>query len=424
MPGPDAPSYPMSDQRKLAFERLVLLLSFCILWIRAPLFGGTFTNPIISDGADPWVVHKDGYYYLTVTTGWDIYVRKATRLAGTNGIGTVSMVKVCSPPAPFNWDVWAPELHFIHGKAYIYYAADDGNNANHRMFVAEQVGQDMTFTNKGKIYDATTDCWAIDGTVLQATNGALYFIWSGWPGATDGLQNLYIAPMSNPWTISGPRVLLSTPELSWESWIQEGPEVLQRNGKVFLIYAANLSWTDNERLGMLVNSDGNYLNPASWTKMAQPVFKTVTGPNGSVYGPGHCSFTQSLDGTEDWIFYHAAKSSGSGWDRNIRMQRFIWDANGYPNFGQPVLAGLVLTNPSGDDFTPALLQPVTMQTNGRALVTARAPLPLLTNQWMVESSGDLKNWSSLTNMTGTQFSTTVLDSSGAPTRFYRVNSSR
>jgi GH43 family beta-xylosidase len=424
MPGADALSYPVSNQRKLAVERLVLLLSFCILLIRAPLFGGTFTNPIISDGADPWVAYKDGYYYLTATTGWDIYVRKATRLAGTNGIGTVSMVKVFSPPAPFNWDVWAPELHFIQGKAYIYYAADDGNNANHRMFVAEQVGQSTTFTNKGKIYDATTDCWAIDGTVLQATNGALYFIWSGWPGATDGLQNLYIAPMSNPWTISGPRVLLSTPELSWESWIQEGPEVLQRNGKVFLIYAANLSWTDNERLGLLVNSDGNYLNPASWTKMAQPVFKTVTGPNGSVYGPGHCSFTQSLDGTEDWIFYHAAKYSGSGWDRNIRMQRFTWAANGYPSFGQPVPVGIVLTNPAGDDFTPALLQPVTLETDGRAVVTARAPLPLLTNQWMVESSGDLKNWSPLTNVPGTQFSATVLDSSAASNRFYRVKSSR
>jgi hypothetical protein len=70
------------------------------------------------------------------------------------------------------------------------------------------------------------------------------------------------------------------------------------------------------------------------------------------------------------------------------------------------------------------LQPVTLQTNGRALVTARAPLPLLTNKWTVESSGDLKTWSSLTNVTGTQFSTTVLDSSAAPNRYYRVKSSR
>ncbi len=261
MPGPDAIGYPVFDQRKLAVKRLVLLLSFCILSIRAPLFGGTFTNPIISDGADPWANYKDGYYYLTATTGWDIKVRRATRLAGTNGIGAALPVSVFIPPATNNQEIWAPELHFIQGKAYIYYAADNGTNANHRMFVAEQVGQTMSFVYKGKVFDASHDRWAIDGTVLQATNGSLYFIWSGWPGATDGLQNLYIAPMSNPWTISGPRVRLSTPELDWESWIQEGPTVLQRNGKVFVIYAANLSWTDNECLGMLVNSDGNYSEP-------------------------------------------------------------------------------------------------------------------------------------------------------------------
>ena len=424
MPDREPLSKPAHGWRKLAIARLALVLSSCGLWMTASVLGGTFTNPIISDGADPWAIFQNGYYYLTDTTGTGIYVRQATRLAGTNGIGSVSPVKVFSPPAPYNQDVWAPELHILQGVSYIYYAADNGTNANHRMFVAQQVGQSTNFTSRGKIYDATTDRWAIDGTVLEATNGALYFIWSGWPGNTDGLQNLYIAPMSNPWTISGSRVLLSTPQLAWESWIQEGPEVLQRNGKVFLVYAANQSWTDNECLGMLVNSDGNYLNPTSWTKLPQPVFQTISNATGAVYGPGHCGFTQSLDGTEDWIVYHAAKYSGAGWTRNIRMQRFTWAANGYPNFGQPVPAGITLADPSGDDFTPALLQSVTPQTNGRALVTARAPLPLLTNQWTVQYSSDLKAWSSLTNVPGLQFSTNVLDSSAGPNRFYRVKSSR
>lgn len=136
------------------------------------------------------------------------------------------------------------------------------------MYVAEGItnGETTTFVSKGKVYDPTTDCWAIDGTVLEADDGALYFIWSGWPGGSDGLQNLYIAPMSNPWTISGPRVLLSKPDLPWESWIQEGPTVLKQNGNVFVIYAANLSWTDNECLGMLVNTNGQFLDPASWVK--------------------------------------------------------------------------------------------------------------------------------------------------------------
>jgi GH43 family beta-xylosidase len=404
--------------------RIAFLFCCCALSMTVSSSGATVTNPIISDGADPWIVFKDGYYYLTVTTGWDVEVRRATRLAGTNGIGAATPAIAFIPPSPFNQHVWAPELHFLQGKAYIYYAADDGPNADHRMFAAEQVGQTTSFAYKGKVFDATTDRWAIDGTVLEAPNGALYFIWSGWPGTSDGLQNLYIAPMSNPWTISGPRVLLSTPELAWESWIQEGPEVLQRNGKVFIVYAANLSWTDNECLGMLVNTDGNYLNPTSWTKQPQPVFQTVTGAVGSVYGPGHCSFTQSLDGAEDWIFYHAAQYRGAGWTRDIRMQRFTWAANGLPSFGQPVPGGSPIPYPSGDDFTAARLAPIVMQSNRAPLVAATAPLPLLTNNWAVQFSTDLKTWTTLTNVPGRQYSAQILDGAGLAKRFYRVKSSR
>lgn len=386
--------------------------------------GGTFTNPIVGSGADPWVTFQNGYYYFTKTTGGNVQVRRATRLAGTNGLGNATLLSTFTPPAPYNKEVWAPEIHFIQGTAYIYFAADDGTNANHRMYAAVQHGASMTtFDFLGKVYDATTDRWAIDGTVFEADNGALYFIWSGWPGTANVIQNLYIAPMSNPWTISGPRVLLSSPQLSWESWIQEGPEILQHDGKVFLVYAANESWTDNECLGMLVNTNGNYLNASSWTKMSQPVFKTYSGTNGAVYGPGHCSFSQSLDGTEDWIFYHAAKTSGSGWDRDIRMQKFTWKANGYPNFGQPIPAGIPINNPSGDDFTAALVTSITSANNQR-VVTARAPMPLLTNKWAIESSSNFKTWTTLSNITGTQYTAQVIDSRSSSNFFYRIKSLR
>lgn len=405
-----------------------MILGWICLFLSAftPLRAATFQNPIISNGADPWVVYREGYYYLTYTTGQNVQIHRATCLTGTNGIAQAPVTTFFNAPAPFNQNVWAPELHFLRGKAYLYYAADDGNNADHRMFVAESAstGPSFSFLAKGKVCDPTTDCWAIDGTVLEADDGSLYFIWSGWPGTQDGLQNLYIAPMSDPLTISGPRVLLATPNLSWESWIEEGPEVLKRDGKVFIVYSANLSWTDNECLGMLINRDGNYLNPASWTKITTPVFATVSGPSGSVYGPGHCSFTKSLDGSQDWIFYHAAKASGSGWSRNIRMQAFTWDANGLPHFGQPVPAGIALPIPSGDEFTPARIDQVEVEGNGSVQLSATAPLPLLTNRWSLECSGDLEAWTALTNVPGQQFSLDFVNAPAASNRFYRVKSFR
>jgi GH43 family beta-xylosidase len=386
----------------------------------------TFTNPIIPNGADPWIVYRAGYYYLTYTTGSNVQIHRATRLAGTNGIGPSAIVAAFYPPAPFNQNVWAPELHFLQGKAYLYYAADDGLNADHRMFAAESAstGPTFSFVAKGKVYDPSSDRWAIDGTVLEAPNGSLYFIWSGWPGTTDGLQNLYIAPMIDPLTISGPRVLIATPNLPWESWIEEGPEVLQHNGTTFIVYSANLSWTDYECLGTLVNTNGNYLNPSSWTKSSSPVFATFSSASSAVYGPGHCSFTKSLDQSEDWIFYHAAKYSGAGWIRDIRMQSFTWTTNGLPNFGKPIPAGTTLPIPSGDAFTSARFQSITPGANGSAQLSATAPLPLLTNQWRLEFSSDLNQWATVTNVSGLQYSLDYRDEPSGSNRFYRIESIR
>ena len=326
-------------------------LPILILCLLASLAGATtFRNPIISSGADPWIVFKDGFYYYTQTTGTSVRVRRAATLTGNVGLGNAAATTVFTPAAPNNQNVWAPELHFLQNKWYLYFAADDGNNANHRMYVAEANSSNPqgTYTAKGKIYDATTDRWAIDGTVLEADDGSLYFIWSGWPGSVDGQQNIYIAPMSNPWTISGPRVRISTPNYSWEGWINEGPQVIKRSGKVFIVYSANASWTDEYNLGLLTCTNRDYLNAAAWKKTATPVFKKYSGADGAVYGPGHASFFRSIDQSQDWVIYHAAKFSGSGWTRDVRIQPFTWNADESPNFGQPVPTNVVLNVPAGE----------------------------------------------------------------------------
>ena len=66
---------------------------------------------------------------------------------------------------------------------------------------------------KARIFDASHDTWAIDGSVLQL-NDKLYFLFSAWDGPS---QNLYIAAMSNPWTMSGSRILISKPTYDWET---------------------------------------------------------------------------------------------------------------------------------------------------------------------------------------------------------------
>ncbi|MGE5498750.1 MAG: family 43 glycosylhydrolase [Syntrophothermus sp.] len=305
-----------------------------------------FTNPVVQGKADPWVIKANRSYYYCFSSNNRIWVTKSAKLQEI-GKDSPKEVWAAIPGTNYSNDLWAPELHYLNGKWYIYVAADDGNNFNHRIYVLEGSSQDPQdkFVLKGKL-SALTDRWAIDGTVLTTDDNKMYFIWSGWRGYENAKQELYIAPMSNPWTISGERVIISSPELDWElhgiPLINEGPEVLKHNGSIFIIYSASGSWTDDYCLGQLTFTGGDILNHTSWIKNELPVFKST----GNVFGPGHASFVKSPDDKEDWIVYHAAKKQGSGWDRNIRIQKFIWNSDGSPNFGIPVSEDVKIPVPS------------------------------------------------------------------------------
>lgn len=290
-------------------------------------------TPIISaPAADPWMIFHEGiYYFCESRNNQTIHIRKAKHLLD---IGQDEGVIVWTPPkrGMNSKNVWAPELHFINGKWFIYYAADDGKNENHRMWVLEAEGSDPLgpYICRGCL---ATQGWAIDGTPFVA-NGKLYFTWSGWPGKVDGQQNIYIAEMSTPHTISSRRALISQPTESWERHemaINEGPQVLRKDGKLFIVYSASASWTMHYCLGMLEFDGTNILDRNAWTKSG-PVFEK----NEHLWGVGHCSFVKSPCQTEDWILYHAKTVKSHGWiDRRVHAQRFNWNPDGRPNFGTP-----------------------------------------------------------------------------------------
>jgi len=322
--------------------------------------GRTFRNPLLPVGPDPWVTSKDGYYYFMASTRTNLMIWKTRSIPD---LKTAEKKVVWTPPSsgPYSAEIWAPELHFLRGKWYIYFAADAGDNSSHRLWVLENGSADPLqgeWTMKGKLADPS-DKWAIDGSVFEL-NGKLYAIWSGWEGDTNGQQNIYIAAMSNPWTIRGRRVLLSSPTLAWERIgdlsgepshvnVNEGPEVLMHGDKVFLVYSASGCWTDSYCLGMLsasVRSD--LLEASSWEKSTVPVFSEKASAH--AYGTGHNSFFKSPDGTEDWLIYHANPEPGQGCGRmrSPRAQRFYWNADGTPNFGEPVGLEDAVKRPAGE----------------------------------------------------------------------------
>lgn len=325
-----------------------------------------FVNPLLPSGADPWVTSRGGFYYYMNTTGRSLEIWKTRSMAD---LATAEHKVVWLPPAtgPDSREIWAPELHFLQGRWYIYFAADDGDNADHRIWVVENASADPLkgeWVLKGKVADAT-DRWAIDPTVLEE-RGKLYLVWSGWSGATNGEQHIYIARMRNPWTITGPRVELSSPEYPWEMVgdfpsvkkvlplphvnVNEGPEILKHGDRVFLTYSGSGCWTDYYELGMLWAREGaDPMQRASWHKLDRPVF--WQSPAGEAYGTGHNSFFQSPDGKQWWLLYHAnsGPDEGCGDERSPRMQPFTWGAGGMPDFGRPVPLSTPIARPSGAD---------------------------------------------------------------------------
>ncbi|WP_432031192.1 family 43 glycosylhydrolase [Streptomyces antibioticus] len=311
----------------------------------------TYTNPIAARRADPHIVrHTDGHYYFTATVpAYDrIVLRRATTL---QGLSTAQEVTIWTKheSGVMGAHIWAPEIHFIDGKWYVYFAAGATDDVwAIRMYVLEGTGANpltATWTEKGQIRTGW-ESFSLDATTF-VVGGVRYLAWAQRDPAEDNNTSLFIARLANPWTISGTPAEISQPTLSWETVgykVNEGPALIQHGGRVFLTYSA--SATDaNYCLGMLTASaTADLTSPASWTKSTSPVFRSSEAT--SQYGPGHNSFTVSEDGRSDILVHHDRAYRDISGDplndpnRRTRVQKVYWKADGTPDFGIPVADGV------------------------------------------------------------------------------------
>lgn len=333
---------------------ILFLLAWC-----AVLSGSAaeefFRNPVVRDGADPWVVRHDGMYYFTSTRPRRVEIIKSKTLAGLSN-GVVKVIWRAPQEGPNTVDIWAPEFHRVGKKWWVYFSGStlEQRDFNRRIFALESKTEDLRgeFMERGKVSPPGEDFYAIDGHLFQHTDGKLFFLWSGRETHEYGPQNIYIAAMKDPATISSRRVRISTPEFAWEKegWaVNEGPEVLEHNGRIFVVYSASGFTSPRYGLGLLVHQGGDLLDPKQWKKLPEPVFQALVLPEGGVYGPGHNGFFKSPDGKEHWIIYHGRDTPQiTARGRSARAQRFGWSADGLPIFGKPLPSNVLIPIPSGE----------------------------------------------------------------------------
>jgi GH43 family beta-xylosidase len=353
-----------------------------------------YSNPLYAGEADPWVYHHtDSYYYYTATESsfTKIIVHKASTINGlrTSGESTMINASTLSGWGCYSY-IWAPELHYINGAWFVFFSASNTSSSvwSIRQYVAKCLDTDPasgTWEFVGQVAPGTINSFCVDGTVFQNTDGQWYYVWSqdiydggsyDEDGST-GVSGIYSITVNgtvypsrantNKWScifigktnpddftkVTSPAII-SIPHYTWECTgkssasvnVNEGPAILQRNGKVFIVYSAS-ACDESYCLGLLsAGNTADLCSMSSWTKSDSPVFKTCEA--NSAYGPGHCSFT--TDGDDDVIVYHARGYSGlyTSYDRSKsttdglsdpfrspRAKVFTWNTDGTPNFGQP-----------------------------------------------------------------------------------------
>ncbi len=319
-----------------------------------------YENPLIEERADPYVIKgNDGYYYFTASypqrggsdsEGYDrIILRRSETL---EGLPTAEEITI--------WDekdsttchryIWAPELHYIGGKWYVYFAGSTSGTSvwDIRCFVLECDSQDPytgNWTLRGRFQASAGDTFSFSGFSLDMTyfehNGEHYVIWAQKGSASD----LYMATIDpeKPWRLTSKPLTLSVPEYYWEKAryaVCEGPAVLIHGDKVFVFYSA--AGTGPEYcVGLLMaDADSDLMKKSSWTKLSEPIL-TSTDLEGE-YGPGHNSFTTDEEGNVVFV-YHArseecflGQCGFAGQDplvdpcRHARMRRVLWTADGMP----------------------------------------------------------------------------------------------
>jgi len=307
-----------------------------------------FNEPWILQRADPYVVKADdGWYYFTASVpAYDRIVLRRAKSLYELAEAEEHTIWVKHDVGEMGNHIWAPEMHFVQGKWYIYFGAGSAENKwAERPYILECQGMDPIndeWIELGKPKRAEDDEFSFEAFSLDATvfenKGKWYYVWAEKVGVGKQISNLYIAEMSSPHELKTVQVLLTTPDYDWERvgyWVDEGPAVIKRNGKIFLTFSSSATGPEYCMGMMVADENSDLLDPKSWDKGRYPVLQSDASRG--IYGPGHNSFTKDLDGNDILVFHARTESEIIGDplynpNRHAMLMPITWDEKGYPVF--------------------------------------------------------------------------------------------
>jgi len=271
-------------------------------------------TPFIEQRADPFVLrHDDRWYFTASVPAYDsIVLRAADSLEGLRGAAETTVWRA-HESGVMSKHIWAPELHLIGGRWYIYFAAGEKDDIwNIRPWVLACEGDDPMkdpWRECGMLKRADGDDFSFTDFSLDMTvfehNGGLYCVWAEKVSVARKISNLYIARMKDALTLDTPQMLLSSPTYAWERhefWVNEGPAFVRHGDRIFLTYSAS-DTSPAYCMGLLwADADADPMDISAWHKSNRPVL--VTDAAMGLYGPGHNTFFDDGEG-HVYTSYHA-----------------------------------------------------------------------------------------------------------------------
>lgn len=273
-----------------------------------------YNTPFIAQRADPYIRFMGGKWYFTASVpAYDgIILRCAESVEGLRA-APERVLWHKHESGVMSRNIWAPELHLLDGRWYIYFAAGERDDMwNIRPWVLRCEGDDpMTgeWTECGMLTRADGDefsftDFSLDMTVFEQ-QGRRYCIWAEKVSVGRKISNLYIAEMETPLSLSTPQMLLTAPTYAWERhgfWVNEGPTVLEHAGKTFMMFSAS-DTSPAYCMGMLwKNAEDDPMDISAWHKVSHPLLRTDVSKG--LYGPGHNTLFTDEKG-DVYSAYHA-----------------------------------------------------------------------------------------------------------------------
>ena len=294
-----------------------------------------YHNPVIRIAApDPTAIRlADGTYYLYATEDIrNLPIFKSENMVDWEEVGTAFTDAtrpdfVDNNPEGKHAALWAPDIQYIKGKYVLTYSlAEWGNHWISTIGYAVADKPEGPFTPKGKLFNSRDV--NVENSIdqfLYEEDGKYYVLWGSFFG-------IYIMELDVTDDVTITPKLETKRQIAGNAY--EGINLWKRDGYYYLFGSIG-SCCEGEKstyttvVGRSESLFGPYVDK-SGGKMLENKHEVVLHKDSAFVGTGHNALLQLDDEGNTWMLYHAFELSNLGAQRQVLLDRVLWDEAGWP----------------------------------------------------------------------------------------------